>query len=411
MLVGCTKFFAKLLSYGRIAMRSRLVQAVQASQQDLVLWRRHLHRNPEISFEEYQTTEWLLGKLEEWGIAYTRPAPTGLVGVIEGNRPGPVIAIRADIDALPIHEENTFSFCSQTPGAMHACGHDGHTAILLGLVRFFNQQRDFPGRIKFLFQPAEEKAPGGAQGFIAAGVLDDVTACIGLHLNSDVPTGRATIMAGPMMANSDSFRVTIRGRGGHGASPHQTVDAVMVACNAVVNLQTVVSRKVDPVRPAVVTVGAIHAGKAGNVIPDSAELAGTVRSFHEEIRRQLHEEIHRTLEATCAMYGAQFEMEYTWGYPALINDSEMTRVVSEAAREALGAAHLLPQEPIMGGEDFAYYGYKVPSAFVFVGCRNQAAGSVWAHHHPRFTIDETSLAHGMEILGRAALKLLERSSG
>ncbi len=389
-------------------MRNRLSSAALRSKQDMIDWRRYLHVNPEVSFEEFETTNWLANRMQEWGIAYTRPTPTGLVGIIEGNRPGPTVAIRADIDALPIHEENTFAFCSQRPGAMHACGHDGHTSILLGLSRFFSENRDFPGRIKLLFQPAEEKAPGGAQQFIAAGVLDDVDFCVGLHLISELPTGRAAITEGPMMANSDSFTAVVRGRGGHGASPHQTIDAVMVACNAVVNLQTVVARKVDPIRPAVVTVGSIHAGNAANVIADSCELKGTVRSFHEDVRQQLHDEIARTLESTCAMYGATVEINYTWGYPALVNDPDMTNVLRDAARETLGAENLELQEPIMGGEDFAYYGRKVPSGFIFVGCRSEAEGSTWAHHHPRFTIDEASLPHGMEILGRAALSLLRR---
>ena len=387
-------------------MIERLQAASRAWAADLTDWRRYLHANPEISFEEYQTTEWLAGKLEEWGISYARKTPTGLVGIVEGNRPGKTIAVRADIDALPIEELNTFAFKSQRPGAMHACGHDGHTAILLGLARFLSQNRDFPGRIKLLFQPAEEKPPGGAQQFIAAGYLDDVDAAIGLHLISDIPTGRAGICEGPMMANSDNFVAVIQGKGGHGASPHETVDAVTVACNAVMNLQTIVSRKVDPKRPAVVTVGSIHAGTAANVIADSAELKGTVRSFHDDVRQLLHDEIKRTLEATCAIYGATVDFQYTWGYPACVNHPEITEVMRQAARETVGAENLLVQEPVMGGEDFAYYGTKVPAAFLFLGCRNSSIGSDFPHHHPRFTIDEAALPQGMELLGRAAFKLL-----
>lgn len=387
-------------------MLERLAAAARASADDMIQWRRHLHENPEISFAEYETTEWLARQLEAWSIPYTRPTPTGLVGLIEGNRPGKTIAVRADIDALPIHEENAFAFASKRPGAMHACGHDGHTSVLLGLTRFLAANRDFPGRIKLLFQPAEEKPPGGAQAFVNAGVLDDVEACIGLHLISDIPTGKASITAGPMMANSDNFTARIQGKGGHGASPHQTIDAVMVACNAVVNLQTVVARKIDPTRPAVISVGSIHGGNASNVIADMAELKATVRSFHDDVRQQLHDEIKRTLESTCAMYGATLEFQYTWGYPACVNHPEMTEVMRTAAREVLGQENVLVQEPIMGGEDFAYYGRKVPAAFLFVGCRNASEGAEWPHHHPRFTIDEASLSHSMEILGRAALKLL-----
>lgn len=387
-------------------MFDRLSQAARSAARDLVAWRRYLHANPELSFEEYKTTEWLAERLEAWQIPFTRPTPTGLVGVIEGNRPGRTVAVRADIDALPILEENSFAFKSSRPGVMHACGHDGHTAILLGLARFLSEHRDFPGTVKLLFQPAEEKPPGGAQGFVKAGVLQGVDACIGLHLMSFRPTGQAGISAGPVTAFSDGFTAVIRGRGGHGSAPHMTIDAVMVACHAVVNLQTIVSRKVDPTRPAVVSVGAIHAGTTFNVIADSAELKGTVRCCSEEIRRQLHDEIARTLEATCAMYGATMELDCTWGYPATVNHPEVTEVLREAAVEVLGERNVVPQETLMGGEDFAYYGQAAPSAFLILGCRNAEAGATWEHHHPRFTIDEESLPQGMEILGRAALKLL-----
>ncbi|HWH71432.1 MAG TPA: amidohydrolase, partial [Candidatus Sulfotelmatobacter sp.] len=226
-----------------IRMRERLVTACREVAPVLAEWRHHLHAHPELSFEEYETTEWIAGKLTEWEIPFTRPTPTGLVGLVEGCRPGPTIAVRADIDALPIVEQTGLPFASTRSGVMHACGHDGHTAMLLGLARFLSENRDFPGRVRLLFQPAEEKPPGGAKGLIAAGALEGVSACIGLHLMADTPVGKACISSGAMMANSDGFTVRIQGRGGHGASPHQTVDAIMVACNAVVNLQTIVARK------------------------------------------------------------------------------------------------------------------------------------------------------------------------
>jgi amidohydrolase len=387
-------------------MLERLAASARQLGPAMTEWRRHLHIHPELSFEEYETTAWLAARMEEWGIAYSRPTPTGLVGVIEGRRPGRTVAVRADIDALPIVEETGLPFASTRPGVMHACGHDGHTAILLGLAQFLSRHRDFAGRVKLLFQPAEEKAPGGAQQFVKAGVLDDVDVCIGLHLMAETPTGRAGVCVGPMMANSDSFVARIQGRGGHGASPHQAVDAVMVACHAVVNLQTIVARKVDPIRPAVVTIGAIHAGTAANIIADTAEMKGTVRSFHKDVRQFLHDEIQRTLEATCAMYSASYDLTYTWGYPAVVNHPEVTEVLRAAAAEVLGQEAVLTQEPIMGGEDFAYYAEKVPAAFIFVGCENPAVGAEWQHHHPRFTIDEAALPHGMEILGRALFKLV-----
>ena len=387
-------------------MLEQLAAAARQLGPAMTEWRRHLHTHPELSFEEHETTAWLAKHLTDLGIPFTRPTPTGLVGVVEGNRPGPTIAVRADIDALPILEETGLEFASTRDGVMHACGHDGHTAILLGLTHFLAGHRDFPGRVKLLFQPAEEKPPGGAQQFVKAGVLDGVDACIGLHLMSETPTGQAGICVGPMMANSDNFVARIQGRGGHGASPHQTVDAVMVACHAVVNLQTIVARKLDPIRPAVISVGAIHAGTAANVIADVAEMKGTVRSFHTDVRQFLHDEIHRTLEATCALYGASFEVTYNWGYPALVNHPEITAVLRNAATAVLGEGAVFQQEMMMGGEDFAYYAQVVPSAFMMVGCRNSAAGAEWPHHHPKFTVDEAALPHGMEILGRALFELL-----
>ncbi len=387
-------------------MQKLLADSARTWAQDLTEWRRHLHAHPELSFQEFETTEYIARFMDEWGIPYTRPTPTGLVGVIEGSRPGKTIAVRADIDALPIPEETGLPFASTRPGVMHACGHDGHTSILLGLSRFFSQNRDFAGRIKLLFQPAEELPPGGAKAFVKAGVLDGVDACVGLHLLSDTPTGVATISEGPVMANSDGFTAKIYGRGGHGASPHKTIDAVMVAANAVVNLQSIVARKVDPARPAVVTVGSFHAGTTFNIIADTAEIRGTVRSFHADVRQQLHDEIMRTLESTCAMYGARVEVSYNWGYPAVLNNKEIADVLRVSARETLGDDRVGAQIPTMGGEDFAYYTERVPAAFMWVGCRNEAIGANQEHHHPRFTIDEASLPLGMEILGRATLKLL-----
>ena len=388
-------------------MRERLATASRAMAPVLAEWRQYLHAHPELSFAEYETTEWLAAKLTAWQIPYSRPTPTGLVGVIEGRRPGKTIAVRADIDALPITEETGLACASTRPGVMHACGHDGHTAILLGLAKFLAEHRDFPGRVKLLFQPAEEKPPGGAKAFVEAGVLDDVSACIGLHLMSDIPSGKAGIFAGAMMANSDGFSARIQGRGGHGASPHQTVDAVMVACNAVVNLQTVVARKVDPIAPSVVTVGAIHAGTTFNIIADTAELKGTLRCFDTQVRRQLQDEVRRTLQATCEMYGATCEITWNLGYPALVNHPEITAVLQASAAEVLGAENVFAPRPTMGGEDFAYYALKVPAAFIWVGARNPEVGAQWEHHHPKFTIDEAALPGGLEILGSAALRLLQ----
>ncbi len=373
---------------------------------DLTAWRRYLHAHPELSFQETETATFIRRHLSELGIEWTNPTGNSTVGILRGRRPGKTVAVRADIDALPITEENDFGFVSTHPGVMHACGHDGHTAILLGVARLLAREPDFSGTVKLLFQEAEEMPPGGAKALVEAGVLEDVDHVIGLHLMSDIPTGRAGIIAGPMTASADFFDAKIIGLGGHGASPHQTIDAVVAASSFVMNLQTVVARKVDPLHPAVISVGTIQSGFTYNVIAPSAEMKGTVRAYDESTRQFMQSEIQRTLEATCAVFGARSEYQYTWGYPATVNHRYETEVFQAAVRDTLGADALVDQRPVMGGEDFSYYALARPGAFLFLGCRSEAAGSVWPHHHPRFTIDEAALPQGVEVLTRATLKLL-----
>jgi amidohydrolase len=373
---------------------------------DLTAWRRYLHANPELSFNETETAGYIRKYLTELGIPFTTPSGNSTVGVIRGRKPGKTVAIRADIDALPIIEETDLDFKSGRPGAMHACGHDGHTAILMGVARLFAANPDFPGTIKLLFQEAEEKVPGGAKPLVESGAIDDVDHVIGLHLMSDIPTGQAGIIAGPMMASADFVDVKIIGKGGHGAMPHQTVDAVVVASNFVMNLQTVVARKVDPLSPAVISVGSIQSGFTHNVIAQTAELKATVRTFDDQTRQLIYREFERTLAATCDIYGATYEYNYGWGYATLVNHPYETAVFQEVVRETLGEDALIDQKPTMGGEDFAAYLLAKPGAFLFLGCRSEAAGAVWPHHHPRFTIDEAALPYGVEVLARTALKLL-----
>lgn len=383
-----------------------LKERVQAMAQDLVTWRRYLHAHPELSFQETGTSRYIQSHLARLGIPYTVPAGTSVVGLIEGRRPGKTVAIRADIDALPIQEENTFEFRSTRPGVMHACGHDGHTAILMGVAELLAAKPDFPGRIKLVFQQAEEQPPGGARALVEAGVLADVDHVIGPHLISDIPTGRAAILDGAQMASADNFTARFVGKGGHGAAPHQTIDATVVAASAIVNLQTVVSRRVDPLLPAVVTVGEMRSGSAPNIIAQVATLRGTMRALDDATRELLHAEVRRVLEATATTFGAGVEVEMEWGYPVLVNHPHEAELFREVAREVLGADGLQETRPFMGGEDFAYYLRERPGAFLFLGCRNEAKGSCWPHHHPRFTIDEDALPHGVELLTRTALRLL-----
>ncbi|MEX2356380.1 MAG: amidohydrolase [Thermaerobacterales bacterium] len=376
---------------------------------DLIKWRRHLHAHPELSFQESETAAFIEARLTEFGVPCQRIGGTGVVGTLTGKRPGPVVAVRADIDALPIDEENDVAYRSQAPGVMHACGHDGHTAILLGLARLFSDAAgDFDGTVKFVFQPAEELQPGGARQLVSAGVLEGVDSIIGLHLIADIPVGKAAIRSGPMMANADSFTVTVEGQGGHGAKPHQTVDALVAAAGVVVDLQQIVSRRVDPVAPAVVSVGTFAAGSASNIIAQRAVLTGTARTFDDETRRLLASEIERVAAASASVLGARATVDYQYGYPAVDNDVEITGVLREAAAAVLGADQVYEPALIMGGEDFSYYQKEVPGAFIFVGAGTLESRDRYPHHHPRFNIDELALAAGLRILAQATLKLLVR---
>lgn len=374
-------------------------------QDDLRRWRRHLHMNPELSYSERETTAYLIEQLRPMGVRLETPTATGVIATVEGSTPGRTVAIRADIDALPIQEENDVEYRSRRDGVMHACGHDGHTAILLGIADVLTERSNqFSGTVKLLFQHAEELHPGGAQEFVAAGALEGTEYALGLHLISYIPVGRAGLKSGPIQAASDSFTINIEGKGGHGAYPHDTIDATLVCAQLVVNLQTIVSRRVNPLQPAVVSVGQMSAGTANNVIAQRATLSGTVRTFDEFTRSRIKQEIERMAESSCALMGAQCRVEYVLGYPPLVNDIEVTEVMRQAATVALGEEGVYEMAPSMGADDFAYYAREVPSAFLFLG--SGSPGLDFPHHHPRFDLDERSLDHGVVALVEAATRLL-----
>ena len=377
------------------------------AERDLVRWRRHLHQHPELSFEEFEPTAYVSAMLDEWQIPYDRPLRTGVVGHLRGRHPGPTVAVRCDMDALPIEEQNTFDFKSSVPGKMHACGHDGHTSILLGLARTLSEMRDeIHGEIRLVFQPAEEVLESGARHMIEAGAVDGVDAVIGLHLFSTLDTGRISLAGGPIMAAADVFELTIAGSGGHGAYPHQTIDPLMVAAGLVGQLQTLVSRRVSPLEPAVVTVGTLHSGTAPNVIPGSAFLSGTVRTLSEPLREQLERELRRMSELFAQAHGATVEIKYQKGNPVVQNDSQLAGFLRPAAAATVGERAVLTMAPTMGAEDFAYYGSVAPSVFAFVGAGSRQAESDFPHHHPRFTVDERALGIGL----RFFLEAVERTS-
>jgi len=375
--------------------------------------RRDFHEHPELAFQEVRTAGIVAERLRALGVADVRNgiAETGITGLIHGKKTGPgrTVLLRADMDALPILEENDVEYRSQTPGVMHACGHDAHTAMLLGVTRLLMDRRDeFAGTVKVLFQPAEESPPGGAKPMIDAGVLTDpkVDAAFGLHIDQDNPVGVVELRPGPMMAAADRFHLVIRGKGGHGAKPHDSIDPIVIGAQIVTALQTLVARAVDPTQEAVVTVGTFKAGEAFNVIPDTAELGGTVRTFNAKNRDFLEARIETLARGIATAMGAAVEFTYTRGYPATVNDPAMTELVREEAAKVVGADGVRHAPLMMGAEDFSYFLQEVPGAFWFVGSQNPERGLVWGHHHPRFDLDEAALAIGMESMVNVALRYL-----
>ncbi|BAZ69532.1 MAG: amidohydrolase [Pelatocladus maniniholoensis HA4357-MV3] len=391
---------------------SRVRLSIRSLQPQLVEWRRRLHQKPELAFQEKLTAEFVSQKLQEWGIEHqTGIADTGIVAIIRGEKPAneKVLAIRADMDALPILEQNEVAYRSQHDGIMHACGHDGHTAIALGTAYYLQQHRqDFAGTVKMIFQPAEE-GPGGAKPMIDAGVLKnpDVDAIIGLHLWNNLPLGTLGVRAGALMAAVETFNCTIFGKGGHGAMPHQTVDSVVVAAQIVNALQTIVARNVNPIDSAVVTVGELHAGTKCNVIADTARMSGTVRYFNPVLRGFFSQRIEQIIAGVCQSFGANYDFQYCELYPATINDAGIAQLVRSVAEEVVETpVGIIPECQTMGGEDMSYFLQEVPGCYFFLGSANQQKNLAYPHHHPRFDFDETALAMGVEMFVRCVDKFL-----
>jgi amidohydrolase len=387
-------------------MIHELRKEVESLEKALVEWRRDFHRHPEVEFEERRTSQVIRKFLEDLGLSVRSAAGTGLIAVLDGQPGGRTVALRADMDALPLTEEGDKEYISQYPGAAHACGHDGHMAILMGTTEILCRWKErFHGRVVFLFQPAEEKPPGGAKPMVEAGALDGVDAVFGLHLWQLLPTGCVGIVKGPMMANSDSFSIAVKGRGGHGSMPQATVDPILAASHLVVNAQSIVSRNVDPLKPCVVSFGMVRGGTTFNIIPGEVTLIGTVRSFHPEVQKLAETRLREVAEETCRVFGADCTFKYEKGYPALVNPEDMVDLVLRVARQTLGEERIKPFEPIMGGEDFAYYLQKIPGAFFFLGMGD---GQPYPHHHPAFDIDEGALPQGVMLLTAIALEFLSR---
>lgn len=375
--------------------------------------RRHLHENPELGFEEQETAKFVIQRLEALGVEDIRTgiAVTGITALIHGTKPGEgkVVLLRADMDALPIEEENAVEYVSQKSGVMHACGHDAHTSMLLGVARVLMSNRDkFSGTVKLLFQPSEEQGTGGAAPMIEQGVLEDphVDAVFGQHVSSGDPTGQILVSPGASGAAADSFKITVQGKGGHGASPHEAIDPIVIATNIISALQTIVSRGTDPMKQVVVSVCNIHSGFADNVIPDTCVLGGTVRTFDPALRDSTQERLTKIAESISKSFGGKALVDYQRGYPATINNAAMAELVREAAAEAVGEENSLEGEAGMGAEDFSYFLENRPGAFWMVGCRNEEKGLVWPHHHPRFDVDEESMSYGIKTMVNVVFKYL-----
>ena len=383
---------------------------VKALADQMIQDRRDFHMYPELGFEEHRTAGRIVEALRAAGIdeIQTGIAQTGVVALIRGRAPGKTVLLRADIDALPVTERNDVPYRSRHEGKMHACGHDAHTAMLLATARILHARRaEFDGIVKLVFQPAEE-GPGGALPMIEAGVMENphVDAALGLHIWNTMEVGKVGVRSGPVMANTDEFSLTIRGRGGHGAMPHLSVDAITVAGQVISALQTIVARQVSPLDSAVVTIGTIHGGERHNIIAHEVTMTGTVRTFSRVLGEAVPGMIERVIRGVTTGHGAEYQLEYHRVYPATINDPQISDLVRDAAAKVLGWENVVEAEASMGGEDMAYFLQKVPGCYFFVGSANAEKGLIHPHHHPAFDIDEDAMPIGVQVMVQAAMDVL-----
>ena len=379
-------------------------------EEELIDFRRELHMNPELSFKEYRTTEKIKEELKKLGIEILNLGmETGAVGLLRRKEDGPTIALRADIDALPIKELNDVPYRSQVDGVMHACGHDIHTASVLGAAKILSKIRDqLKGNVMFVFQPAEE-INKGAKMMVEKGLFTKVRAdmIFGLHNNPQIPWGKIAIKKGGLMAAVDTIRIKVKGKGGHGAIPNATRDPIVAASAMVMNLQTIVSRNVSPLDSAVVSIGTFHAGIANNVIPEIVEMTGTVRSFDPETRQMLPKRIKEILDYTAKAYRVDVELEYIFDLPAVYNSDEMAELAYKAAEEIVGKDGIVEPVPTMGGEDFSIYMEKIPGFFFWLGVGNEEKGMNYVWHNPRFDGDERAIIIAATVMSNMVLHGIE----
>lgn len=384
-----------------------LLEEIKNHGETVIHYRRHLHQHPELSFQEYMTSQFIYDEMSELpNVEVTRPTKTSVLVRITGSKPGKKIGLRADIDALPIQEErDDLSFTSTIDGKMHACGHDGHTAILMTATKILAEHADqLEGEVYSIFQHAEELPPGGAQEMVDTGLFNDFDFIYGHHLFSTIPTGLIDIKSGPCTGNSDRYTLTIYGKGGHAAMPHGAVDPVIIGGQILEKFQTIVSRQLDPLQSGVISNTLFQAGDrtALNIIPDTAVLGGSVRTFEAKAREIIRTGMEKMIKATCDAYGAEYELEYTKGYSSVINDDYATNIVKDIALD-LDPDNVIELPPSLGGEDFYAFSDLVPSTYAFIGSGKEENKTNFPHHHPKFALDEDSFLTGVKMFVSVAM--------
>ena len=388
-------------------LKKEWLEELAARKEQVIAYRHHLHQHPELSFQEYETSQFIydeMSKLEN--VEVTRPTATSVLVKITGGKPGKKIGLRADIDALPIQEQrDELDFKSVVDGKMHACGHDGHTAVLMVATQFLAEHvNELAGEVYSIFQHAEELPPGGAKEMVATGLFDDFDFIYGHHLFSTMPLGMIDIKPGPNTGNSDLYELTIYGKGGHAAFPHTSIDPIIIGSQILAKIQTIISRKMDPMHAGVISNTVFQAGSpnALNVIPDTAFLAGSVRTNDKGDRLMIAEEIDRVAKATCDAYGATYKLDYLYGYSAVYNNEATTQIVQDIAEELFpGKITQLP--PMLGGEDFSAFSDIVPATYIWIGAGNAEKGYDYPHHHPKFALDEDSFLIGVQMFVAVAM--------
>lgn len=383
--------------------------AIQDNSEEMVAIRRKLHSEPELSWEEYQTSQFVFDYLTELGIESRKTEPTGVIGTLKGGKEGKTVALRADMDALSVEELNIdLPYKSATLGKMHACGHDAHTSMLLAAAKaLVGVKEQLPGSVRFIFQPAEEVATG-AKAMVEQGAVEGVDNVFGIHIWSQIPSHSVACNPGPSFASADIFKVHFKGRGGHGAIPQNSIDAAIIASSFVMNVQSVVSRTIDPQQPAVVTVGKMVVGTRFNIIAENAEIEGTVRCFDAETRDHIEKQLKVYADNTAEIFGGTATVEYIRGTQAVINGEESSELVRQVAAEAFGENVVYDEKPTMGGEDFSFYLDQVPGSFALVGSGNAEKDTQWAHHHGKFNVDEEAMATGAELYAQYAWAYLNK---